>query len=93
MLMVSERMVEARVRRAVQRDGEVLRKTRPGNTWAKLDLGDYYTVDPYTRFPERRHRDLEQLAREYRVLRPGELIEEREHRRHCAGGNPEKKGF
>ncbi len=74
--MVSERMVEARVRRAVQRDGEVLRKTRPGNTWAKLDLGDYYTVDPYTRFPERRHCDLEQLAREYRVLRPGEVIAE-----------------
>jgi hypothetical protein len=74
MVTVSERTVEARVRRALLRDGEVLRKTRPGNTWAKIDLGDYYTVDPHTRFPERRHCDLEQLAREYRVIRPGEAI-------------------
>ena len=37
---------------------------------------DYYTVDPHTRFPDRRHCDLEQLAREYRVLRPEEVIGE-----------------
>jgi hypothetical protein len=76
MITVSERTVEARVRRALLRDGEVLRKTRPGNTWAKIDFGDYYTVDPNTRFPERRHCDLEQLAREYQVLRPGEVVGE-----------------
>jgi hypothetical protein len=76
MVMVSERTVEARVRRALLRDGEVLRKTRPGNTWAKIDFGNYYTVDPHTRFPERRHCDLEQLARECRVLRQGEVIAE-----------------
>ena len=76
MVTVSERIIEARVRRALLRDGEVLRKTRPGNTWAKADFGDYYTVNPYTRCPERRHCDLEQLAREYRVLRPGEVISE-----------------
>lgn len=69
-------VIEARVRRALARDGEVLRKTRPGRTWAKVDFGDYYTVDPHTRFPERRHCDLEELAREYRVLRQGEVIVE-----------------
>ena len=73
---VPERVIEARVRRALARDGEVLRKTRPGRTWAKVDLGDYYTVDPHTRFPDRRHCDLEQLARDYRVLRPDEVIVE-----------------
>jgi hypothetical protein len=73
---VSQSVIEARVRRALGRDGEVLRKTRPGQTWAKVDLGDYYTVDPYTRFPDRRHCDLAQLARECNVLRPGEVIEE-----------------
>jgi len=74
MQTVSQSVIEARVRRALRRDGEVLRKTRPGNTWAKVDFGDYYTVDPCTRFPERRHCDLEQLARECKVLQPGEVI-------------------
>ena len=73
---VSQSVIEARVRRALAREGEVLRKTRAGNTWAKVDLGDYYTVDPYTRFPERRHCDLDQLARECNALRPGEVVAE-----------------
>lgn len=68
--------VEARVRRALLRDGEVLRKTRPGNTWAKADFGGYYTLDANTRLPKRRHCDLEQLAREYDVLRLDEVIAE-----------------
>jgi hypothetical protein len=76
MVRVSEKIVEDRVRRALRREGEVLRKTRPGNTWARADFGDYYTVDPHTRFPERRHCDLTQLARECGVLRPGEVIAE-----------------
>lgn len=75
-MTVSECAIEARVRRALAREGEVLRKTRPGNTWVKVDLGDYYTEDPRTRFATRRHCDLEQLARECGVLRPGEVIAE-----------------
>ena len=75
-MIVSDSVIEARVRRALAREGEVLRKTRPGNTWAKSDLGDYYTVAPHTGFPDRRHCDLEQLARESNVLRPGEVIAE-----------------
>ena len=76
MQTVSESVIEARVRRALRREGELLRKTRPGNTWAKVDFGDYYTVDPHTGNPERRHCDLGKLARECGVLRPGEVIEE-----------------
>jgi hypothetical protein len=68
--------VESRVRRALRREGEVLRKTRPGNTWAKVDFGDYFTVDPHTGNPERRHVNLEQLARDLDVLHADEVIEE-----------------
>lgn len=71
---VPRHVIEARVRRALARDGAVLRKTRPGNTWAKIDLGDYFTVDSHTGFPDRRHLDLDELARELFVLKPFEVI-------------------
>jgi len=67
--------VEVRVRRALRREGEVLRKTRPSNTWAKVNFGNYFTVNPHTGNPERWHVDLDQLARELRVLQPHEVIE------------------
>ena len=73
-MIISDSVIEARVRRALRRDGEVLRKTRPGNTWAKVDFGDYYTVDPHTGNPQRRHLDLDDLARECNVLQPCEVI-------------------
>ena len=79
-MTISDLVVEARVRRVLARDGEVLRKTRPGNAWAKVTFGDYYTVDQHTGNPQRWHCDLEQLARECNVLRPGEVIA-------AAGGN------
>jgi len=75
MKKVSRSAIEARVRRALAREGEVLRKTRPGTPWAKTDLGDYYTVDQHCGNPIRWDCDLEVLAREARVLRPGEVIE------------------
>ena len=75
-MTVSDLVVEARVRRALARAGEVLRKTRPGNAGAKVTFGDYYTVDQHTGNPQRWHCDLEQLAREYAVLRPGEVMAE-----------------
>jgi hypothetical protein len=76
MQTVSESVIGSRVRRALRRDGKVLRKTRPGRTWAKVDFGNYYTVDPHTGNPQRRHVQLHDLAVELRVLRPGEVIEE-----------------
>ena len=74
MQTISDSVIERRVRRALRREGEVLRKTRPGNTWAKHDCGDYYVVDNATNGVVRSHCDLEQLARECNVLRPGEVI-------------------
>lgn len=74
MVTVSERIVEARVRRALRRDGEVLRKPRSASE--RQELGDYFTADVHNGNPERWHCDLEQLARDCDVLRPGEVITE-----------------
>ena len=75
-MTVSERAIEARVRRALAREGERLRKTRPGNTWTRANFGDLYTVDAQRGNPQRWHCTLEQLARECNVLRPDEVIAE-----------------
>ncbi len=67
----TRRAVEARVRRKLAQEGEVLRKTRPGKTWAKHDCGDYYVVDVATNGVVAAHCDLEDLARELSVLAEG----------------------
>lgn len=66
--------VEARVRKALTAEGQVLRK--PRGERERQELGDYFTADAHTGNPERRHCDLEQLAREYRVLHEHEVIAE-----------------
>ena len=68
--------VESRVRRALRREGEALRKTRPGTTWMKSDFGDYYVVNGRTGFATRRHCDLEQLALECNALSTSEVVED-----------------
>jgi hypothetical protein len=68
--------VEARVRRRLAHDGEVLRKTRPGKTWAKHNCGDYYVVDVRTNFVIASHCDLDDLARELGVLAEGVNVTE-----------------
>lgn len=67
--------VEARVRRALAREGEVLRRTRPGTPEA-AEFGAYWTADPHTGNRVRWHLCLETLAREVNALRAGEVIEE-----------------
>ncbi len=66
--------VEARVRRALRSEGQVLRK--PRGERERQELGDYFTDDAHTGNPERQHCDLEELAREYRVLHEHEDIAE-----------------
>ena len=66
--------VERRVRKAMKAEGQVLRK--PRGERERQELGDYFTADAHTGNPERRHCDLEQLAREYRVLHHFEAIAE-----------------
>jgi hypothetical protein len=64
--------VEARVRRALARQSEMLHKVRP-------DSRDYHGYGPYYIVDERNcvisaQHDLDQLARERNVLRVGEVI-------------------
>ena len=70
--MPTERAIEARVRRALQAEGQVLRKPR-GNR-ERQELGDYFTADGHTGNLDRWHCNLEQLARECGVLRADEVI-------------------
>jgi hypothetical protein len=65
---LSTRAIEARVRRAVARDGERLVKTRSNAD--RLGFGYYLTVDTHLGNPQRWHLNLEDLAREYGVVRP-----------------------
>ena len=64
--------VEARVRRALARDGQVLRKPRGESE--RRELGDYFKVSACTGYPERGWLELDELAREYHVLHAGEVI-------------------
>jgi hypothetical protein len=66
--------VEARVRRALAREGEVMRKPRSDRE--RRELGDYFTVNAHTGFPERGWLNLDELARECGVLHPDAVIEE-----------------
>lgn len=73
-VLVSGRVVEARVRRAVARDsGERLMKSR--SAAQRQEFGDYYIADAHFGSPQRRHLDLESLATEFGVLRPWEALE------------------
>jgi hypothetical protein len=67
----TRRAVESRVRRKLAQEGELLRKTRPGKTWAKHDCGDYYVVDVAMNGVVATHCDLEDLAHELGVLAKG----------------------
>lgn len=71
-MIVSDSVIEARVRRAMARDGEIL--CRPRGERTRQELGNYFTVDAHTGTPQRWHLELEQLARECRVLQPGEVL-------------------
>lgn len=71
---ISDAVIEARVRRALAREGEVLHKVRP-------ESRDYHGYGPYYIADERNcvvsaQHALDDLARECGVLRPGEVIAE-----------------
>jgi hypothetical protein len=66
--------VESRVRRALACQGEMLHKVRP-ESCDYYGYGPYYVVDERNCVVSAQH-DLEQLARELRVLHEGEVIAE-----------------
>ena len=69
-----QRVIEARVRRVLASEGQVLRK--PRSEHERREVGHYLVVDAHTGNVERWHCDLSELARECGVLRLGEAIEE-----------------
>lgn len=71
---VSERALFARVARALEKDGEILRRCRSDSRWIN-DLGRYYTVQQSpSNSISRMHLDLEREARELQLLRPSEQL-------------------
>ena len=66
--------VEARVRRALAGDGRTLHKVRPESR-DYHNYGPYYVADERNCVVSSQH-DLDELARQCGVLRPGEVIEE-----------------
>lgn len=74
MQKVSQAAVEARVRRALARDGQFLRK--PRNAVEQRELGHYILANARTGNAECWTSDLAYLARECGVLRSHEVIEE-----------------
>jgi len=72
-MKVSERAVIQRIRRKLRHEGMLIRKTR-SERWIR-DLGDWYVMDGCNRFVGRLERqELEEYARELRVLAPYETI-------------------
>lgn len=71
---VSIRAVEARVRRALEKEGQLLKKCRYDSRWYS-DLGDYYVVDASTNAIEASNCDLARLAAETESIKAWEQIE------------------
>jgi hypothetical protein len=69
-----QRVIEARVRRAMASEGQVLRK--PRSEQERREFGHYLVVDAHTGNLERWHCDLSELARECGALRAGDVIGE-----------------
>lgn len=67
----ARREVESRVRRRLAKSGRLLRKTRPGSTWDRVNFGDYYVVDVHSNFPIATHCVLDVLACDVGVLANG----------------------
>jgi hypothetical protein len=67
------RSVERRVQHRLYPEGFLLRKCSPRSRWHP-QLGDYYLVSMVTNTVHTTHQDLEDLAREYGVLREGQAI-------------------
>lgn len=70
---VAERALLQRINRALVKEGEVVKKTRPGSR-LEQDVGEYYGVDTGRNFVSRKHVDLEALGRELGVLADWEAL-------------------
>lgn len=76
---VTERALLQRVNRALANEGKQLQKARGGT--ARLELGDYYTVNVQRNFVVQKDVDLEELGRKLNSLRPYESLAKTTERR------------
>ena len=72
-VQVSRRALEARVKRALDKDQQTLRKCRPDSR-GYLELGDYYIIDYNLNIIVAQNVDIEDLAREMEVFKPYEEL-------------------
>jgi hypothetical protein len=70
---VSRRALEGRVKRGLEKDGQMLKKCRVDSRWYN-ELGDHYIVDINTNSVVEKHTDLEALARESGALKDYEVL-------------------
>ena len=72
-VQVSERALEARIKRSLEKDGNLLKKCRKDSRFYD-DLGDYYIVDQRNSIAAK-HCDLRTLAHEIGALKDYETLE------------------
>ena len=70
--MVSERALMARVNRSLADSQEMVKKAR--GEYARRELGEFYLLDFFHNRIKRQGLDLEDFAREIKVLRPYERL-------------------
>jgi hypothetical protein len=70
---ITERALFQRLKRRLEKHyGQLLRKSREGRVM--IDLGEYYAIDIYRNVIVRTHIDLEQLAKDEKVMHPLEKL-------------------
>ena len=70
---LAQRRLEARVKRALHREGQLLKKSRE-DTRAYMDWGEYGVIDPRSGGAVATHCDLEDLAQERGVMKSYETL-------------------
>lgn len=73
-ISVSKKSIIARINRLLKENYEFLRTSR--GSAGRTDLGEHFIVDMSRNIPLETHVDIEDLAKELNVLRPGEFISE-----------------
>lgn len=76
-VMITERAAFARINRALAKQGQAIRRTRADSRWFQT-MGRYFVVDLYKNAVIHKDCDLEELGREFGVLRDYETVEETE---------------
>ncbi len=76
---VTERALLQRINRVLANEGKQLQKARGGT--ARLELGDYYSVNVRRNFVVQKDVDLEELGRKLNSLRPYESLVKTNERR------------